>query len=80
MPRRCSAFEIRDAAGAPNFLTACITDVAGITACGSVDECLNAAVGTRVSMRGAFRVSNQAPGGYRVSLNRLPTAADPAVP
>lgn len=72
--------EIRDSAGAPNFLTACITDIAGITACGTVDECLNAAVGTRVSMRGTFRVSSQAPGGYRVSLTMLPNAANPAVP
>lgn len=75
---RCA--EIRDSEGAPNFLTACFTDVAGITACGSVNECLDAAVGTRVSIRGTFRVSNQSPGGYRVSLSRLPSAANPAVP
>ena len=72
--------EIRDAANAPNFLTACITDVAGITACGTVDQCLNAAVGTRVALRGAMRVSTQSTGGYRVSLNRLPTAPNPTVP
>lgn len=77
---RLPVVEIRDAAAAPNFLTACITAVVGLTACGNASECLDGMVGSRVSMRGNFRVSNQSPGGYRISLTRLPTEPSPAVP
>lgn len=72
--------EARDQDGAPNFLTVCMAQTTDTYACGTVDACLNAAVGTRVSLRGAFRTSAQSAGGYRVTLSELPSGANPAVP
>ena len=72
--------EVRDQAGAPNFLTVCMAQTTDTYACGTVDACLDAAVGTRAALRGAFRTSAQSAGGYRITLSQLPSGANPAVP
>jgi len=75
--------EVRDAVGAPNYLTACIRYVNADSAAGCTGapaSCLDPVVGSWVSLRGSIAAAREAPGGYRINLvaeGPVPAAGNP---
>jgi hypothetical protein len=74
--------ELRDGAGAANYLTACYRAIGAdsATACQNVN-CFTGTAGKFASLRGTLQATNQpATGGWRVMLvSAAPAAANPAV-
>ncbi len=76
-----SCIEVKDTATAPNYLSACLQNINADSApgcTGNAAGCLDAVVGTAVSLRGTFRQAAGAPGGYRLTIAHAgPGAANP---